>query len=64
MASFMETYGMPYDEVLHMPYRLMLMLQHDRIRVDYGSEGRGCDRTEKISGKEMMERRMGKHGNN
>jgi hypothetical protein len=51
----METLGMSYREVLHTPYRLMLMLQHDRIRVDYGSEN--GDKAVKISGKEMLKRK-------
>jgi hypothetical protein len=45
---------MSYSEVLHTPYQLLLMLQHDRIRVDYGTEG---DREVRVSGKEMMKKK-------
>jgi hypothetical protein len=37
-----------------MPYQLLLMMQHDRIRVDYGA---GQDGVRKVSGKEMLERK-------
>jgi hypothetical protein len=54
MASFTEILGMTYNEVLHTPYRLMLMMQHDKIRVDYGDGG---DTEVKATGKEMLKRK-------
>ncbi|MDR2765433.1 MAG: hypothetical protein LBB90_10450 [Tannerella sp.] len=46
---------MSYREALHTPYQLLLMMQHDRIRVDYGAEK---DEVVKVSGKELLKKKM------
>jgi hypothetical protein len=55
-----ETLNMPYNELLHTPYRLLLMMQHDKIRADYSKAGK--DEVKHVSGKEMLKRK--ERGNN
>jgi hypothetical protein len=54
----METLGMSYSEVLHAPYSLLLMMQNDKIRVDYSDTKKpgNTEKVEHISGKEMLKR--------
>lgn len=53
VTSFMEDFGMTFDEVVNSQYPLLLMLQHDKPRPDY-------DKTEEvveISGREMLKKK-------
>jgi hypothetical protein len=52
----METLGMSYDEVLHTPYGLLLMMQNDKIRIDYSS-GEKTDKVRNMTGKEMLKKK-------
>jgi hypothetical protein len=52
----METLGMSYNEVLHTPYGLLLMMQNDRIRVDYSDSGEKNE-TRRMTGKEMLKKK-------
>lgn len=53
---------MSYQEVLNTPYQLLLMMQHDKIRVDYSNSG--GEETQEVSGKEMLMRKGGRKENN
>ncbi len=48
----MENLGLSYSEIMNMEYRLLLMMQHDKPRVDYDTE-----ESEKVSGKDMLKRK-------
>jgi hypothetical protein len=54
----MEMFGTSYNETMSFPYLLLLYMQHDRVRVDYGHSGE--DETEVISGKELLKRKRGR----
>jgi hypothetical protein len=56
VASFMETLGMSYNEILHTPYGSLLMMQNDKIRVDYSS-GEKTDKVRNMTGKEMLKKK-------
>ncbi|MDR1582898.1 MAG: hypothetical protein LBS55_06500 [Prevotellaceae bacterium] len=51
----METLGMSYGEVLHTPYSLLLMMQNDKIRIDYSDKSK--EGATKMSGKEMLKKK-------
>jgi len=53
----MEALNLSYDEVMNMPYSLLLMMQKDKIRPDYGREK---EKTTKVSGKDMLQRKKRK----
>ena len=49
----MEDLKMTYRDVMNTEYNLLLMLQHDKPRVDYGN----TEEAENISGKAMRQRK-------
>lgn len=51
----MEDLGMSLNEVLNTSYPLLLIMQHDKVRIDYDSK----DEIKEISGKEMLKRKRG-----
>ncbi|MDR0573858.1 MAG: hypothetical protein LBG96_07515 [Tannerella sp.] len=51
-----------YRELLHTPYQLLLMMQHDKVRIDYGKAGK--DKARHISGKEMLKRKREQNAHN
>ena len=55
ITSFMEDLGMSLNEVLNTSYPLLLIMQHDKVRIDYDSK----DEIKEISGKEMLKRKRG-----
>lgn len=55
IATFMDNLHLSYDEVVYkIPYRNLVIMQRDKIRVVYGEKVR------KVSGKELAVRRKGK----
>ena len=54
VATFMETLHLTYEEVVNrIPYRVLLIMQKDKLHEVFG------EKAERISGKDMMARRMG-----
>lgn len=49
----MENLNMTYSEVMNTEYSLLLMLQHDKPRADYGN----TEEVERATGKEMLKRK-------
>jgi hypothetical protein len=47
---------MSYNEALHMPYATLLMMQNDKIRIDYSSEKK-ADEVSHMTGKEMLKKK-------
>lgn len=56
IGMFTESLHMSKEEVLHTPYRLLVMMQHDKVRVEYGKEEK---EVVKMSGKELMAKKKG-----
>ena len=55
MASFMEL-GFTYKEALHTPFRVLTIMQAEKVRADYEEH----DEIQQLSGREMMERKRNK----
>jgi hypothetical protein len=49
-----ESLKMTYNEIMNMEFGLLLMLQHDKPRVDYGTE---AEEVKNVSGQEMLKRK-------
>lgn len=58
IGMFTESLHMSKDEVLHTPYRLLIMMQHDKVRVEYGDKKE--DTVTKMSGRALMNKRKGR----
>lgn len=53
IASFMESLGMTYDEVVYrFPYRTLLLMQKDKMHICTGVK------VSKVTGAEMLARKM------
>lgn len=52
IAGMIENLNMSYNEIMDTEYRLLLMMQHDKPRVDYDAE-----ESEEVSGKDMLKRK-------
>lgn len=48
--------GFTYKEALHTPFRVLTIMQADKVRADYEEH----DEVQKLSGREMMERKRNK----
>lgn len=57
IASFMENLHLSYSEVFEIiPYRNLLIMNKDKLHQVYG------EKIQKVSGKELAERRRNKNG--
>lgn len=55
IATFMDNLHLSYQEVVYeIPYRNLVIMQRDKLRVVYG------EKVKKVSGKELAARRKGK----